>query len=271
MGFFKSKKGSIISDHFKLIENIGNFTKGYMYEVALYNDHLEVISLQKKKLILNYNQITDVFYGMETELKSKPKSVIGRAAVGGILFGGVGAVVGAISGNGQKKIKERYFYFIISFNGSDGQDGYLQFEDTRLYKGLKLSQKLKELTNQYTKPQTTEGTRKSTNSFNEPLDKLNADGELPWGWIAHNKEFTDKIQKEYSHFLHEWIDSRNQSPEELYTALKSFVLYMKDIEKLCSSKGECFEFWFREILTGKDYLKTREKELTKLEETLKKS
>ena len=79
MGFFKSKKGSIISDHFKLIENIGNFTKGYMYEVSLYDDHLEVISLQKKKLILNYNQITDVFYGMETELKSKPKSVIGRA------------------------------------------------------------------------------------------------------------------------------------------------------------------------------------------------
>ena len=66
MGFFKSKKGSIISDHFKLIENIGNFTKGYMYEVSLYDDHLEVISLQKKKLILNYNQITDVFYGMET-------------------------------------------------------------------------------------------------------------------------------------------------------------------------------------------------------------
>ena len=145
MGFFKSKKGSIISDHFKLIENVATFTKGYMYEVALYDDHLEVISLQKKKLTLNYDQITDVFYGMETELKSKPKSVIGRAAVGGVLFGGVGAVIGAVSGSSQKQIKERHFYFIVSFKGSDGQDGYLQFEDTRLYKGLKLSQKLKEL------------------------------------------------------------------------------------------------------------------------------
>lgn len=150
MGFFKSKKGTIISDHFKLIENVASFSKGYMYEVALYDDHLEVISLQKKKLLLNYNQITDVFYGMETELTSKSKSTIGRAAVGGLLFGGAGAIVGAISGSGTKEVKERHFYFIISYKSSDGECCYLQFEDTRLYKGLKLSQKLKELTGVHT-------------------------------------------------------------------------------------------------------------------------
>lgn len=150
MGFFKSKKGSIISDHFKLIENVASFSKGYMYEVALFNDHLEVISLQKKKLLLNYNQITDVFYGMETELTSKSKSIIGRAAVGGLLFGGAGAIVGAISGNGTKEVKEKHFYFIISYKNSDNENCYLQFEDTRLYKGLKLSQKLKELTGVHT-------------------------------------------------------------------------------------------------------------------------
>lgn len=150
MGFFKSKKGSIISDNFKLIENVASFSKGYMYEVALYEDHLEVISLQKKKLLLNYNQITDVFYGMETELISKPKSAIGRAAIGGLLFGNTGAVVGAISGSGTKEVKERHFYFIVSYQSSEGVDGYLQFEDTRLYKGLKLSQKLKELSGVHT-------------------------------------------------------------------------------------------------------------------------
>ena len=108
------------------------------------------------------------------------------------------------------------------------------------------------------------------NSFNEPLDKLDADGELPWGWIAHNKEFTDKIQKEYSHFLHEWVNSRNKSPKELYSSLKSFVQYMEDVEKLCASKGECFEFWFRETFSGKGYLKTRQSELKFLEENLAK-
>lgn len=144
MGFFKKKKGSVISEHFKLLENIAMFSKGYMYEVALYDTYLEITSLQKKTVTLNYNQITDVFYGVETELKNKPKSVIGRAAIGGLLFGTTGAIVGAISGNNQTK--ERHFYFIISYVGSDGADKYLQFEDTRLFKGLKLSQKLKEFT-----------------------------------------------------------------------------------------------------------------------------
>lgn len=143
MGFFKKKKGSVISEHFKLLENVAMFSKGYMYEVALYDTYLEITSLQKKTVTLNYNQITDVFYGVETELKNKPKSVIGRAAIGGLLFGTTGAIVGAISGN-NNQTKERHFYFIISYVGSDGADKYLQFEDTRLFKGLKLSQKLKE-------------------------------------------------------------------------------------------------------------------------------
>lgn len=146
MGFFKSKKGSIISEHFSLLENVAGFSKGYMYEVTLYDDHLEIISLQKKKLLLNYSQITDVFYGGKTKLIEKPKSVIGRALVGGVLFGGTGAVVGAISGNGKKVEKETHLYFIISYTSSDDQECYLQFEDTRMFKGSKLSNKLKELT-----------------------------------------------------------------------------------------------------------------------------
>lgn len=153
MGFFKKKKGSVISEHFKLLENVAMFSKGYMYEVALYDTYLEITSLQKKTVTLNYNQITDVFYGVETELKNKPKSVIGRAAIGGLLFGTTGAIVGAISGNNQTK--ERHFYFIISYVGSDGADKYLQFEDTRLFKGLKLSQKLKEFTDTSDKSVTT--------------------------------------------------------------------------------------------------------------------
>ena len=154
MGFFKKKKGSVISEHFKLLENVVMFSKGYMYEVALYDTYLEITSLQKKTVTLNYNQITDVFYGVETELKNKPKSVIGRAAIGGLLFGTTGAIVGAISGN-DNQTKERHFYFIISYVGSDGVDKYLQFEDTRLSKGLKLSQKLKEFTDTSDKSVTT--------------------------------------------------------------------------------------------------------------------
>ena len=146
MGFFKSKKGSVISDYFQLQEDIAGYSKGYMYEVALYDDHLEIIPPSKQnKLLLNYNQITDVFYGGKTELIQKPKSVIGRALVGGMIFGGTGAVIGAVSGTGTKIEKKTHLYFIISYTSSVGEDKYIQFEDTRMYKGLKLSKKLKEL------------------------------------------------------------------------------------------------------------------------------
>ena len=59
----------------------------------------------------------------------------------------VGAVVGAVSGTGTKQKKEHKFYFIISYTSSTGEDKFIQFEDTRLYKGAKVAAKLKELCN----------------------------------------------------------------------------------------------------------------------------
>lgn len=103
-----------------------------------------------------------------------------------------------------------------------------------------------------------------TNSFGECYDRLTQEGELPFGWVTKNKKFCDRINREYSHFLNLWLESRNKSPLDQYAALKSFVLYLEDVEKLCKSSGECFEFWFREILTGKGYVETRKKELEEL-------
>lgn len=146
MGFFKSTKGSIISDYFQLKESVGTLTAGNMVNVELYNDHLDIKEI-KKSVSLNYSQITDVFYGLQTEIINVKKSTIGRAMAGGLLFGNTGAVVGAISGSGTKEKKERHFYFIISYTSATGEDKFIQFEDTRLYKGAKVAQKLKELCN----------------------------------------------------------------------------------------------------------------------------
>ena len=79
MGFLRSTKGSIISDYFQLQEDIAGFSKGYMYDVALYDDHLEITSMQKRKLLLNYDQITDVFYGFEhpVQVQKQKKNCIG--------------------------------------------------------------------------------------------------------------------------------------------------------------------------------------------------
>lgn len=105
------------------------------------------------------------------------------------------------------------------------------------------------------------------NTFGESLDKL-VDGDLPWGWVAHKQDFIEPIAKKYKCLLNLWVDARNGSPQELYSTLKDFVIYMEDIEKLCKSKGECYELWFNEYLTGKDYLKMRQQELDYLSKTV---
>lgn len=98
----------------------------------------------------------------------------------------------------------------------------------------------------------------------DDLDHLTKDGDLPWGWHTYTKEFTGKIGNEYSHFLNMWLESRSKSPKEQYSALKSFVLYLEDAEKLCKAKGECFEFWFYNDLTSLDYIQKRKSELEEL-------
>lgn len=91
----------------------------------------------------------------------------------------------------------------------------------------------------------------------------NGDNEdiFPQGWIYQNKDFIDKISTEYSYFLKNWVDSKQKDVRTQYGALKSFVIYLQDIEKLCKSKGDLFYTWFTEILTTPSYLDMRKEEL----------
>lgn len=150
MGVFLSKKGSIMSDYFRPLHAIGPIAenKNELVEVALYEDHLELKATIAKHepISLRYEQITDVFHGVQSEIVEADRSVIGRAVAGGLLFGGVGAVVGGMSGVGKKKEKTvRTLLFIISYTSKDGEDSFLQFQDVRCWRGKKLAAQLKEL------------------------------------------------------------------------------------------------------------------------------
>ena len=62
-------------------------------------------------LKIHYSQIISVEELKETQLKDK--SSIGRAVVGGVIFGPVGAIVGGISGVGSKNAK--MYYILINY------------------------------------------------------------------------------------------------------------------------------------------------------------
>ena len=148
MGLFKKDKDVIISEPFMILQDVGELKKGWVVKVSLYNDYLTLKNFAvKQPITLNYSQITDFFYGYSTEIQEKNKSTIGRAMAGGLLFGGAGAIVGAMTAQGKKEKKVTKLMFIISYTSSSGEDCFLQFEDTRHYKGKKLSKTLKELCN----------------------------------------------------------------------------------------------------------------------------
>ena len=100
--------------------------------------------------------------------------------------------------------------------------------------------------------------------FDDDLDHLDSDGELPFGWLTVNKRFTDQIQSECFYFIKAYANSRDKDPKAKYAALKSLVLYMHDAKKLCMSKGECFVYWLETCFTD-DYLAEREQELAYIE------
>lgn len=107
-------------------------------------------------------------------------------------------------------------------------------------------------------------TTEPTTSSSTDSEHLTKDGDLPLGWIYRNSGFTRRIDGEYSHFLNKWLESKTKSPLEQYSALKSFVLYLEDAERMCKSKGECFEWWFYHNLASKAYIEKRKTELDEL-------
>lgn len=110
--------------------------------------------------------------------------------------------------------------------------------------------------------------RKEPQQNTVQVEHLDENGELPFGWVYRNINSIAPIQSEYSYFMNMWLESKKKSPIEQRNALKSFVIYLEDAQKLCKSKGECFEFWYREILTSPDYLEKRKQELAELVENL---
>lgn len=93
----------------------------------------------KNKVCVPIESITSCEKYTETELKDK--SVLGRAVVGGILFGGAGAVVGAVSG--VKPKEKNVFYMTLTYLDNN-EEKTLLFKIEQM-ESLNLVRRLQEL------------------------------------------------------------------------------------------------------------------------------
>lgn len=108
------------------------------------------------------------------------------------------------------------------------------------------------------------------NSFGQDITHLTKDGELPWGWIYANRDFIEPIEEQYRYFQGEYINAKKQEKgiRAVRSALKSFIVYMEDVERICASKGECFVEWSKISICNPAGMEKYREDLKKIEDNL---
>lgn len=124
-------------------DGISTFTTNALMNVIINKDENQLTFENKFDKVPNANLSVDKITNAAwiTEKEVKDASVIGNAMVGGILFGGLGAMVGAVKGT--KKKSETYF--VINYTASDGTLKAISMKPHGDLKLFKLEKELKQL------------------------------------------------------------------------------------------------------------------------------
>ena len=102
------------------------------------------------------------------------------------------------------------------------------------------------------------------NVFGESIDHLDEDGELPFGWIAHNQRIISQIDSEVSTFRKAVCDANEVRSE--YAALKSYFRFLEDGQKHYSKVGDCAGKYFEEYIVDSQESQDNSKRLVYIEE-----
>lgn len=131
MAFFGKTKNGERSVNLIMFDGIDAIPRGMAVSVTLFPDQIEIRQIVggKARAYLSYDQVVKVGCVNEKEVKEADKSVIGRAVVGGVLLGPLGAIIGGVSGVGKKQKTKYKNYFVINYTaaGSD-EPKVLSFE-----------------------------------------------------------------------------------------------------------------------------------------------
>ena len=108
--------GAAVNGHFDAHENTpAGIPDGNCHLVLHKKGILLAGSMYMPLLEIHFSQILDIQYVPRSVIYDEGKSVIKRAAVGGLILGPLGAVVGGMSGIGTKKKVKYKGYIILNY------------------------------------------------------------------------------------------------------------------------------------------------------------
>lgn len=70
------------------------------------------------RVFIKYSQLCAAGIVHSSDIVTENKSVLGRAAVGGLVLGPVGAIVGGLSGTGQKQSRVMRLFYVLNYHPS---------------------------------------------------------------------------------------------------------------------------------------------------------
>ena len=92
---------------FAMISGVDGINSGIATDVTLDEENEKIVfkaPLSKQySFMVNYDQLYGIDIVSEDEIKEKSKSVVGRAVIGGLFLGLLGAIVGGMTGLGSKE------------------------------------------------------------------------------------------------------------------------------------------------------------------------
>jgi len=123
--YFKiqKRKGIVKLMPFKHIEGMNQLAKGIDINISFHENNVII-----DNIIYRISSIDKLKISSSKQLVNKEKSVIGRAIVGGVLTGGIGAIVGGMSGiNDGSKETRLMHYLTMTFK--DGSSAIFSFKN----------------------------------------------------------------------------------------------------------------------------------------------
>lgn len=192
MGLFsKKEKKEKTKLQFKHIDGL-SLNRGDIVAIEKLEDEIIIKAvLSKYEIKIGYNAITNIVSRNYTEEEIKNKSVVGRALVGGVLTGGIGAVIGGMSGVGNKSKSKTIPAFEI-FYIKNGIENTILLEDYWLLGTKKFMDSIKEKADSIPKLTIENDTINTNIDIPEQIKKL---ADLKEQGILTEIEFNSKKQE----------------------------------------------------------------------------